>query len=173
MALDWSKVTNEDLASMPANLKSALGIKQDEEPEAAATPAQLKNAFPDDAEFRGKALDNSWTLTQAREEHAKALKASNAALAAKNQELEQKLTNQASTRNRIEQALGGKPTGASAVSTSASNGSVTAQSYLDEIKSTMQANPGMSRIEATAVVNSKRPDLHKAWYESKLAGQTR
>lgn len=173
MPTDWSKVTDEDLTNMPAALKAKAGVAMAPpapEPEKPATALQLKTAFPDDAEFRGKALDNSWTMTEARNEQVKALRAANTALAAKNTELEGKLTGKQQTQAKIEKELGGKPTGAPAVSGSTGTESGSA-AYEAAIVAKMTANPGMVRGLAVGLVNREQPDLRRAHLDELRAQQ--
>lgn len=167
--IDWSKVTAEDVATMPADLKAKAGIVpkvEEPKPEGPASNVQLKAEFPDDAAFRGKALDAGWTISEARREHTKALAATNAALEAKNKELEGVIAASNQTKKDVVAVLGAPPTGAAPVSASAKTGP---SDYESAIRNTMRTNPGMSRFQATSVVNEKQPELRQAWLESQIA----
>ncbi|MBS0186692.1 MAG: hypothetical protein JSS51_01400 [Planctomycetes bacterium] len=59
-----------------------------------------------------------------------------------------------------------------ALSSSASQALKNATEYTAAIKSLSRMD-GLSPVAATAVVNQRRPDLHKAWYAAKVAEQNR
>jgi signal peptide peptidase SppA len=167
--IDWSKVTDDELAKMPAALKAKVAASVHPESEQPATPSQLKAAFPEDAELRGRALDQGWTLTRARDENLRALHDANTRLAAQNKELEATIAGAEKARTAVENKLGGRPGGASAVAPS--NADKDANGYEAAIVAKMTANPGMSRGHATGLVNAERPDLRAAYLAARRALQ--
>lgn len=170
-AIDWSTATDDDLKNMPANLKARAGVtpSAEAEPEKPATNSELKAAFPSNDAFRLKCLDEGLTMSAARDAYAKQLEATNAALSAKNTELETKIAGKDKNRQDIENKLGGKPGGAPAVA--ASNAEQGADEYEAAIIAKMQANPGMVRGMATGLVNRERPDLRSAFLAKLRASQ--
>lgn len=165
MPIDWTTVTDQDLAAMPAETKSKIISSATPAQSAAPAPAtfaELDAAFPSDAGLVRDALKGGLSLVE-----AKALNAAREA-AAKDKELAEMLARLESAEKTIAQlrslgtaGVGVAPVDAAPAGGAAGNGAGQPSTYAEAVA--MFEAQKMPKAEAVKAANERFPELRRRY----------
>lgn len=169
MPIDWTTVTDQDLAAMPAETRSKIVSSATPAQSAAPAPAtfaELDAAFPTDPGLVRDALKGGLSLSE-----AKALCAAREA-AAKDKELAEMRTRLESAEKTISQlrslgtaGVGVLPVEAAPASGGAGNAAGQPATYLEAVA--MFESQGKNKAEAVKAANERFPELRRQYRDGR------